>query len=319
MTVRFDRVAYLVVQRPNEPQRVFSGLRMSFQIQKYHDDVSNTGVITVYNLNPESRRYLARRRVNAQNPPYTTISLYAGYTGSIGLIFRGTLIRGISSKRGPDWVTELEGITMFEQVTLAKIPEENTWVNVSAWDVLVKMTGSDLNLHGAFGGMAPLEVEQKLKSTVYRNPVFAHDVAREVAKVLRDHGLTVDVDDVGLLISGPNSPVNPSELSVSPILSQDSGLINTPKITDFGVEVEHLLRHDVKVKHLFRVRSETTLAEDSQRRPLQPFTCLELKFDGDTHAENWFMEAKGAWFPSILDVRPEEPRAPLDLPALRFE
>ena len=100
MTILFGRRYRLLFGQYGGTARVISGLRVSFSIEKSIDSDANTGTITIYNLNEQSRSEIEREG--------TVISLEAGYSDEIGLIFSGNDLRVSSTRRGVDMITQIQ-------------------------------------------------------------------------------------------------------------------------------------------------------------------------------------------------------------------
>lgn len=98
----FDRVASLVIGKEGKQGRELAGLRFSFSIEKQSTKAPNKCTLRVWNLAPETRGL-----VEAIG---NVLILKAGYVQDTGAqtIFQGDVIRALTVREGPDWVTELE-------------------------------------------------------------------------------------------------------------------------------------------------------------------------------------------------------------------
>lgn len=98
----FDRVASLVIGKEGKQGRELTGLRFAFSIEKQSTKAPNKCTLKVWNLAPETRGL-----VEAIG---NVLILKAGYVQDTGAqtIFQGDVIRALTVREGPDWVTELE-------------------------------------------------------------------------------------------------------------------------------------------------------------------------------------------------------------------
>ena len=98
----FDRVASLVIGKEGKLGRELAGLRFAFSIEKQSTKAPNKCTLKVWNLAPETRGL-----VEAIG---NVLILKAGYVQDTGAqtIFQGDVIRALTVREGPDWVTELE-------------------------------------------------------------------------------------------------------------------------------------------------------------------------------------------------------------------
>lgn len=98
----FDRVASLVIGQEGKQGRELTGLRFAFSIEKQSTKAPNKCTLKVWNLAPETRGL-----VEAIG---NVLILKAGYVQDTGAqtIFQGDVIRALTVREGPDWVTELE-------------------------------------------------------------------------------------------------------------------------------------------------------------------------------------------------------------------
>lgn len=98
----FDRVCELVVGQSGKEGILITDLRISFSIEKTLNETLNTSTIKIYNLSPTSRKLV--------ETPNNAVVLKAGYKQDKGAltIFVGIVRRSLTTREGPDWVTNLE-------------------------------------------------------------------------------------------------------------------------------------------------------------------------------------------------------------------
>ncbi len=296
MTILFDRVVSIVAQHPEHSDVIIQNLRVKFDIEKFFNATLNTATITIFNLKPENRRLLIKRKVDYEEAPFTTISLIAGYKGIDATIFRGQLVQGFSTRVGPDWITTLQCVTAYDQIVSAHHNTDASFKETTAKDLLDKFF-ADAGVSSAIKFSATDSVALKLERIA--GVSYSGRIIDSVLKILRRYGLEINFDDYEVLISKEFSPVNPENLLTAPLLSIDSGIIGSPQITPVGVKLTTLLTNQLSIMKLFRVESETTKQNDIRGEEIQTFTCTKLKHAGDTHSDTWQSEIHGAWFPEV--------------------
>ena len=302
----FDRVATIIVQHPDHKDVVIQNLRISFDVEKFFDHTLNTGTITVYNLNPENRRLLVKRKADFESAPFTTISLIAGYRGAGAMIFRGSLVQGSSIRSGPNWITTLQCVSGFDQYITTHHLVNDSFEEINAFDLLVRLLGGGTpgeefgeNLVlGAALNMSFFETEL-LKKEIVTGTAYSGRVWETVKGLLARYNLIISIDDFEALIAREYEPVNPEDELTAPLLNQASGILGSPEVTAIGVQLSVLLNHEIKVVKLFRVQSETTKQNDLRGLEIQTYTCVKLTHSGDTHSDTWQSNITGAWFPEL--------------------
>jgi len=325
MTILFNREASIIAQHPDHKDITIQNLRIQFDIEKFWSNTLNTGTITIYNLNPENRRLLVKRKSDLEGAPFTTINLIAGYEGAAALIFRGNLYQGFSIRQGPDWITTLQCVTAFDQFVSAHHPVEDSFEEITAFDLISKLMGIFGTTRFATNVALQSAVHisdkdsEELKQFRVTGNAYSGRVIDSVTKILARLGMVISFDDFETLIAKEFQPVNPNEIKSNiPLINTVSGLLGSPQITEVGVKVNTLLNNKIRVVQLFSVESDTTKQNDIRGQETQTFTCTKLKHTGDTHSDDWQSEILGAWFPE-LDFTGEKNTVagPRDIPQLK--
>ena len=149
MTILFNRVVTVIAQHKDHPDVIIQNLRVQFDIEKFHNATLNTGTITIFNLKPENRRLLVKRKSDFESAPFTTVSLIAGYEGEDAVVFRGQLINGFSTRQGPDWITTLQCVTAYDQYISAHHGPSDSFEDITAFDLLERLLGTELSVGNA--------------------------------------------------------------------------------------------------------------------------------------------------------------------------
>jgi hypothetical protein len=98
----FDRVASLTVGQSGKEGILIEDLRFSFKIEKRLTETLNNSTLSIYNLNPDSRKLV--------QTPNNAVILKAGYRNDAGAVtcFVGIVRRCLTVRDGVDWRTDFE-------------------------------------------------------------------------------------------------------------------------------------------------------------------------------------------------------------------
>jgi hypothetical protein len=105
MTYLFNRRVELKVGKPGDLGKIFSDLRIEFEIEKTKESNANTGKIAIYNLNQASRDLLTQKGAK-----YEFKAGYFGFgeTPLIGVLSSGDVTEVATERKGPDIVTSFK-------------------------------------------------------------------------------------------------------------------------------------------------------------------------------------------------------------------
>ncbi len=312
MSLIFKRFLRVVVDREDISTIIIKDVRVQFEMEKFFGEGGHAGTITLYNLKAQTRSILLKRKVDIEQKPFTKISLFAGYNDRLGLAFRGDLIAGFSRREGPDWITKLTIYTGIEQSRLAVLDTRHSYTSITALTLLNNLA-AEMNYPLTLSD----ESRAELSGIVLTGESISGRAWSAIVRVAESLGFSVSLDDAEILLTRSRNPVNPTEISSSPLLSRNTGQLGSPQITDFGATVRTLINHEIKIGKLFRVRSETTAAADTRGAPEQIFSAVKISLVGDTHGNDWSMEVTGAWFPEAIFVGRGEPSKLSPIPSQR--
>lgn len=292
---RFNRVVDLLISGEDKEFRI-SKNRIDFRVEKFPGPlVNNRANVTIYNLNFEARSLITRRRVDIAVKPFTDIFISAGYESddSVGLIFRGHIIDGSSARIGPDWVSTFEAFTAFDQGQNAIVsPQKQTYLETAPKTIIDELF-QVLNFNKVRYSTEALEAIQAENKVTQ---AFAGRADVAILKFLDQFGMVYTLDDEGPVVTLRGSAANTSQAPGEiPVVSRETGLVGTPKITHKGVEVRTLLNPELKIFKRFRLRSLTT--DGSLLLADQQFTAMKLQHFGSNRAEDFFTEIRGAFYP----------------------
>ncbi|KUZ98085.1 hypothetical protein WI40_13855 [Burkholderia ubonensis] len=254
-------------------------LRVTFDITKSLDEKPNPGTITVYNLTRDHMNRVLSRGFNLAQ-------LSVGYN-ELRLLYQGDIVKPRVRRDKADWIIEFQcGDGSFDY-TRARV-----WTTLQAGatdaDVLAEATKAMTRTRA---GVADLTSTR----TLPRGKVLMGNARDVVGVVARNSGADWSIQDGELLVL-PAAKVLPGEGFE---LSQDTGMVNSPRATDNGLEVECLLNTEIRVGGLVRVRSILEHFNGD-------YKVVTAKYVGDTHSTDWLSKlvVRGGKFQKV-----EKPKA----------
>jgi hypothetical protein len=265
----FDRDV-LVKVGTLEIERSDKGLpvRVAFDISKTSATDPNKATIKVWNLRAENRKILQESRE-------LPVTIEAGYVGTRGIIFKGTVINnGITSSRdGVDWVTTIEakdGGNATKKARVNKSYEKGFKLAQIAQDIAGGMAGVGL------GNLASMISTRGLES--YVNGFVASgksiDVLKQVTKSL-GYELTIQDEQIQVL------QANQTTTDIAVKLTAGSGLIGSPEAGDKGIVKAKSLLNSL----LFPGRKVQLISDQYPDGPF--FKTIKAEHRGDTWGNDW--------------------------------
>lgn len=289
-----SRPSFLALRKPS------SGLRIAFDVRKGMTPVSDTATIRIWNLSPENRsaisQFTAFKRYVGQraDDPVRHIEIEAGYQQGTGKIFSGEVRSVLSRKEGPDWVTEIEALAVFELVALTS--SQGSISGPVTYHGIVERLLKDAKIKDyTISPEATAELQRN-----YRADYAYHDSPlQELRRVLSSIGLTYTID-LGVLKIMPFAyPANGSVV----VVNESTGLIGVPRPTEHGASFRSLLDPKIVPGQLLVV-SSATLAISQGAAPLRPtrYTAVGVTCIGDTHGGDWYSDVEGWFYPPLVST-----------------
>lgn len=135
MTFLFNRLVELQIGKAGEEGRLFKDLRIEFEVDKNRESNSNSGRISIYNLNNQSRNL-----INDEGQKYQLKVGYAGLGQSpiLEILSLGDVLDVETIRRGPDIVTQFkigEATKALAEKTLDKSYDEGVSVKTIVNDM----------------------------------------------------------------------------------------------------------------------------------------------------------------------------------------
>ena len=208
-----------------------SNNKIEFEISKTATQEPNSAVITIFNLNPDTRGRIQ------QIPIDTKIIVEAGHLGlnpitgkvrdnddNLFIIFYGDLKQAFQFKQGPNWITRLELGDGYEAVRTKRVSlsfEAGTTYSKAASNILNK-TFSDT---GVFIGDAEERIEGAKQIKTNHGFSVVGPGSQALTEALSPLELEYTIIDNAVFVKKFNKPIN----APIPLISKDSGLIGSPE------------------------------------------------------------------------------------------
>ena len=274
------------------------GVRISFRVECRITPVADTATVRIYNLSPASRGALAQRSLAfVRRAPVRYVQIEAGYEQSMGIIFKGALLRCFNKREGPDWITEMELNTSFGQALLNDV--QQSWT--SPVGVPVRRILVELFTKAGFRDVKFSPTAERVLAGVVRVEYVASKSALEEAKRLLDSiteaKLTLSIDLNTVIIMEIGAPKDGSIL----VLSESSGLVGSPKVKDMGVEFRSLLDPRLRPGQLVELHSQTLKESLINSSIGSGLVLWGVTYSGDTHGNDWYCDADSWFFPPLFE------------------
>jgi len=260
---------------------IIEDLRVSFEVEKSLVGSPNLAKIDIYNLNESQRNTLKDK-----DP---SIKLFAGYKDNYPLIFKGQ-IRNINHLYvGVDWITTLycgDGALALENATINKTFAPGTTQEQIFNELTSKLTGV------AQGTLDGLKECITGKVSLLKSLIVSGSVKEWLDKLSKSCGFDYSVNDEVIETTQKGKPLNDEP---SFIVSQKTGMIGSPEVTEIGANVSVYLKGSLKLGRTFTIVSPTekiNLGNQFFRKvnktvANQTFRINQLKHTGDTHDNTW--------------------------------
>ena len=243
---------------------VIDNLAISFNIEKTISEEPNTSKIEIYNLNANNRNQIA-------NKIFNQVKLFAGYDEP-RLIFAGQITQTYTSRNDLDFITHIEcgdGQNDYSKsrvyTTLKAGVKDSDVVNMC-----VKAMSSSKQ------GVVDLPKDKALP----RCKVLTGDIKDYLKHVAKNNDANWHILDGNLNILPKDKIINDSE---GFILSEKTGLINSPEKTDDGLRVTCLLNPKLNIGSLVRIQSILSEYDGD-------YKITQLTHSGDFLNDTWQTE-----------------------------
>jgi hypothetical protein len=236
---QFDPRIVIVGIEINGQLKTYEGLSISASGEKYANPLQNEATVQIFNLDKSTRDYLL-----TETSPYNwnrrrkRLTLDVGRE-SIGTfrLFTGDIIQATVSQP-PDIGMSIKARTanFFKGDVLSK---SHPMTNLS---VIARGVANDLGLKLVF------EATDKKIS----NYCFSGASVKQIDKLEEAGNVDAFIDDDFLIVKNRNEPLS----NVTHVLSEESGMVGIPEITERGIKVSLLLVPSVRLGGRFTLNSK---------------------------------------------------------------
>lgn len=291
-TKQYLRKASLIIGDDDEAIDV-SKLRFRFTVKRGDIQTPNTADIRVYNLAPDTSQKIQKE--------FTRVVLQAGYDGSFGAIFDGTVMQVRRGRETPTDtyldITAADGDRAynFSVSAFSLAAGQNSPKNVT------EMILRDMAQHGVGKGYIPNDLPG---NPLPRGKVvygMSRDAMRQVAENT-DTAWSIQDGKVDMI---PLTSYKPS--AEIPILTAATGMVGLPEQTQNGIRIRTLLNPNLKIGQVvqidnrsiqkYRLPLNVTAQKDvdylAQANKLNDdgyYYIMVADHSGDTRGNNWYTD-----------------------------
>jgi hypothetical protein len=259
---RFNRDFELTVSVASGREvAVVPPMRISFNVDKSIAGGLNKMTCRIYNLQPSNRLALTK---DAEGREVIPVRLRVGYEGTMALIFKGTVRRGLNYREGPDMVTELECLDGGAQIL-------GTFLSTT-----VRGKGQALETVRTAAGLERGKVTEQ--TPLVRPRVLVGPAAR-VLDDLVDAGASWYIDDEQLYVLKDGDVVS----SFVPVVDASTGLLNTPTREMKRMTFDTLMNPSLRLGGLCDLESTSAPHMNGVYR------IIEIGYSGDNYGSGWQM------------------------------
>ena len=226
-------------------------LRCHFEVTRDLLGFPNLATVRIYNLTRANREFInivQKRNLNALGNDESNegrLAIYAGYEESNGLIFKGDIMNIIHLREGVDMVTEIlakDGAREFQNGFSNFIVSENT----KLIDVLLRLQRD-----------WPTIAKSEIRISSGDKKLFSKTICEPTKDVLnklgRDYGFHWSFQNHKYTIIDYDTVLNARAI----VINNRTGMIDSPIVTEKGVDVKSLLNWEIKPYALIKVESQT--------------------------------------------------------------
>ena len=208
-------------------------LAVDFDVKHTASKEPSVGNFGIYNLAESTRKRIASDAIG--------LRFYGGYEGNEKLLYSGSIERVINRRQGGDYITEIrcgDGYREFTQSVTSK-----TYASGVSKEQVINDIAADMGLavrttvEGAKGVLTGAKTLDGLSKDV-------------LSEIVPDWSIT---DNEIVITGGALVPLS----NVASVISSDTGLLESPTITEKGVNIKAQIDPDIRPRNLLDVRSES--------------------------------------------------------------
>lgn len=284
MVDRFLRDYRLTIGIGSQAVTILPPFRIRFSVGKSDKADLNKATIKIDGLNEDKRRRLVRdpdekpekdkdgkdKPTSNQNKGYFPVLLEIGYEGRLETIFRGSIDEAGSVRENDgQFVTSISAMDGGEDFLRGFVATSVTSKAAAVDAVLGTMPNTKKGKIGA-------------QADISRPKVLVGNSMQTIQDML-DPDQRWFIDDERLNILGGNEVVS----GYVPVVSAETGLINTPEADKKEVTINTFLNPSIKVGGLYQLISVTAPHRDGI------YKCTLITYSGDFDGSDWYQRVTG--------------------------
>lgn len=275
MKLRFNRDYRLTIEAEGREFVIRPPLRIAFDATKSISGGLNKCTVQIYNLVAESRLQLVKDAEQRKRIPF---KLEVGYENALESLFKGTVHIGTLSRQGTDFVNEIEsldgGFDFLNSFTSRTVKGKERAIDKTLQDMPNTRRGTIRKQPG-----------------LVRPKVMVGNSVRLIEKGLNE-GETWYIDDETLYIIKDNEVID----TYIPVISAQTGLLNTPQRKNKRVTFDTLMNPSVKIGGKARLDSKTAPYLNGIYRVDQ------IVYKGDNYGQDWTQSITGFLAKRLTDL-----------------
>ena len=255
--IKFGLQYKLIAQVKNESGNLLGDVEIpteltcDFEIKRSYQSTLNKSYFKITNLSLDTRAILAKDRFRISQ--YTKMSFYFGYKDALSLAFTGNIQSTESYDQGMETITEIEAVdgAFLTYNTNSNFSLSSSATYKNALDRLVKnMTDSARKLNDNFS-LAPLgtQAKKELSQLLPREKTFSGNTWQEIKNTFGD---VIFIDNNTLHYLPIQDKVEEKTVFV---LSAETGLLGTPKVSNAVLIVDVIAEPTLKVGDIVELRT----------------------------------------------------------------
>lgn len=284
MVDRFLRDYRLTIGIGSQAVTILPPFRIRFSVDKSDKADLNKATIKIDGLNEDKRRRLVRdpdekpekdkdgkdKPTSNQNKGYFPVLLEIGYEGRLETIFRGSIDEAGSVRENDgQFVTSISAMDGGEDFLRGFVATSVTSKAAAVDAVLGTMPNTKKGKIGA-------------QADISRPKVLVGNSMQTIQDML-DPDQRWFIDDERLNILGGNEVVS----GYVPVVSAETGLINTPEADKKEVTINTFLNPSIKVGGLYQLISVTAPHRNGV------YKCSLITYSGDFDGSDWYQRVTG--------------------------
>ncbi len=259
-------VRLTAVSAESGEQRSWTGLRVTFSVEKTDRKKPNKAEISVWNLSRDSRNFLQAGDV--------IVTLEAGYGEEPPIVFRGDVDSVETTQHGEDWQTRLTGRDGGSKYELAETFEtfEPPLTSTELLNRLAKNIG-----------LSYARLPRELPVITYENSWTFFGSTRDFISTIVDSlGATWSIQDGELVVVLEKQ----GSFEEAPFISPETGLVGSPeklkrRNRPVGVSFKALLNGRIRPRGLVELSSAEFQGT---------YVVRKVAHSGDTESDEWYSE-----------------------------